>query len=554
MSRPPRQTSATRRRTSQSDRCELAPEGDRRRKLVAPIAESDRALVEACESYAHDALRATHTPGLSVALARGGRVIWSQAFGVAELQDQAPMTIDSTFPGGSFGKTLVAVAVMQLVEQGLVDLYAPARRYMPELPLANPLGEREITVYDLLTYRSGLALDIGDQSAEHERLADYISRALCTRTRVDYNAGAPRWIDKVGASYHYSSLGIAILGHLVAKANSEGLSFAEYVARHISDRLELDGTGYADDRTGSSSAELTDRRCCGYARFGPTLLPTPMLKPRAAIPNGLLTTPADYARVLLALLQPEFGEKILKPRTARLMITPQVEMTEMADRRGWWAGIGVEMTRLGCGDFSFGHGGVQPWGWWSLAAAFPEHDTVIAAFSNRWDMPRWYNPELETAPGLLVDFVRRWLTNDPGLRARGAPRHSWAWRASWVMGFSLAERTVAMLGADGAIDEADIESVCSQAVGLEGGPPALWDGDGFCAGVRTMLATTPTATGVRDCLASGEAPVTSAELPLVALALGQRGSLSLPHPYFARAAQEGQSETTHAMPLAVGRA
>jgi CubicO group peptidase (beta-lactamase class C family) len=517
----------------------------RSRVVIGPLDDDEEALISACEGYAAEALQATDTPGLSIALVRRGRLMWRQAFGMADIAARQQMTVETTFPGGSLGKTYVAIAILQLVERGVLELHEPVRRYVPDLALRNPLGEREITVYDLLTYRSGLAMDLADQALKPEPLAGYIGRALSDPRRREYSMGAPRWVEKVGAAYHYSSLGMAILGHVVERTNPAGLCFADYVAAHISRPLTLRRSGFPRDGR-PHSADLLASRCTGYARFGSVLFPTPELFPSATPANALITTPSDFALLLYALMNGGSldGGQIVEPDTARMMMTPQVRVSgapdagENRDRTSVWNGIGLELTRSGPQIASVGHGGVQPWGWSTLAAAFPSHGTAVVASCNRWDMPRWYNPPLEMPPGLVVDLIQKWLGGDHTVVGRPRASESWPWRISWVIGFALAERTVGLLGATKGLDEPGIERLASEATTLEGVPPEIWDADGFRAGARAMLRIPATVTGIRNYLESGDAPVTSAELPLIALHLGHRGRLGLPQPFFATATSE----------------
>jgi CubicO group peptidase (beta-lactamase class C family) len=100
-------------------------------------------------------MRQSGTPGLNVALARGGRIIWEAGFGFADVARKIPMTPATVMRSGSMGKTYTATAVMQLVERGVLGLHQPINTYLKGFKAVNPLGERDITVHDLLTHRSG---------------------------------------------------------------------------------------------------------------------------------------------------------------------------------------------------------------------------------------------------------------------------------------------------------------------------------------------------------------------------------------------------------------
>jgi hypothetical protein len=76
-------------------------------------------------------MKAAHVVGLSIALLDGDRTVWARGFGWADRARQVPVTENTLFHIGSSSKTMTAAAVMQLVEQGRVDLDAPLSRYVP---------------------------------------------------------------------------------------------------------------------------------------------------------------------------------------------------------------------------------------------------------------------------------------------------------------------------------------------------------------------------------------------------------------------------------------
>jgi len=91
-------------------------------------------------------------PGLQIAVVRNGKIVLLRAFGIADLQHSVPVTNKTVFPIYSCTKAFTGVAVMQLVEQGKVDLAAPISRYLEGLPPS----WQPITVRQLLTHVSGL--------------------------------------------------------------------------------------------------------------------------------------------------------------------------------------------------------------------------------------------------------------------------------------------------------------------------------------------------------------------------------------------------------------
>src|SRR6185295_19108991 len=117
---------------------------------------NEKALIAALKEDIPQILRLVGTPGLNLAIARRGQVIYEDGFGYADLERKIPMTAATVTHSGSMGKTYTATAVMQLVEQGVIGLDDPVNKYLKEFQIRNPLGDREITFRDLLTHRSGL--------------------------------------------------------------------------------------------------------------------------------------------------------------------------------------------------------------------------------------------------------------------------------------------------------------------------------------------------------------------------------------------------------------
>jgi CubicO group peptidase (beta-lactamase class C family) len=508
----------------------------RTRFVCSALSDEDDGLIEATRAYAQDALRVTRTPGLSLAVGRAGRLIWQEAIGMADLARGRAMTIDATWRAGSFSKTYVAVAVMQLAERGVIDLYAPVRSYLPELEILNPLGEREITAYDLLTFRSGLALDLADLGLEAVALDAHLAEAYRSGERPEYHHGLPRWTAKVGERYQYSNLGMATAGCLVERMNPDGLSFAGYVRERITQPLGLSSSAFPGSGAGARPpGELLERLSTGYAKFGPVMIPSPMLYAGASPAASLITTPGDQARLLLAFLGDGTldGCTLVEPKTARMMLTPQTEIAELIPRPGWWNGLGFEMQRLGKRDFNFGHGGAHQWGWYSYCAAFPQLDVAVVVSTNCWEVPRFYNPPAEIATGLITDFIARWLCENRATRSRPRDAGTWAWRASYAIGLMMVERTCGLHGMSAPLDPQVVQRMEDEAFVLAGAAQDFWDAGGFRAGAHDACELDLTPASITAFLASGRAPITSDDLPLLGLWFGRKASLSLPMSFFA---------------------
>jgi CubicO group peptidase (beta-lactamase class C family) len=98
-----------------------------------------------------------HIPGASAALIVGQEIVWQESFGLADLEQEIPVTEDTVFKLWSLAKPFTAVETMRLVEEGLIDLDAPLTTYVPDFTIQSRFPEGEtITIRHILAHHSGL--------------------------------------------------------------------------------------------------------------------------------------------------------------------------------------------------------------------------------------------------------------------------------------------------------------------------------------------------------------------------------------------------------------
>jgi CubicO group peptidase (beta-lactamase class C family) len=495
---------------------------------------TDDVLIAELHAFIPEVLRVTKTPGLTVAVARRGRVIYEAGFGYADLGTEVPMAPSSVFPAGSITKLYTAVAVMQLVERGRVDLHAPAAGYLDGLRLQNPLGEREVTVYDLLTHRSGLADEAIDcQTDLPGPVAAYLADAYATDRRREYHSFLSRWSAKVGERFQYSSLGIATLGRIVE--TSGGRSYPDYVHEQILAPLGMESSYFAtSEEAEACRSRLEPLVASGYGLFGSTLVPTLIVHAQGVPAAGLRTTAGDHARLLMALLNGGAlgAVRILSPDTVALMLTPQTASTTISQDGAMWQGLGVQTDRGHPGYF--GHLGAHPWGWYHDSRGYPALDAAVVVLTNRFDVSRWDNAPAEIAPGVIADFVASLMSSDARVSPADTQRASWGYKEAFMMGLLLAERTNGMLGITSEISDAELQRVAAGARPASR-PDDAWSPEGFEAGVRALRGASMTPRELASYMADLKTPILSAELSLMALRFGRRGRFPVPHRHFASA-------------------
>lgn len=185
--------------------------------------QDDRLLESRLEPIIEKTMRENRIPGLAIGVVKNGKLIYAKGFGIAQLNTSRAITPASLFHMASVTKLFVATAVMQLVEQGKVDLDAPLVKYLPYFKL-NDTRYRRITIRQMLNHTSGMP----DATNYNWDKPEYDDGAL-----ERYVRGLSRlpMIGDPGEKSRYSNIAFEVLGDMIAKVS--GMSFEDYVQRHI---------------------------------------------------------------------------------------------------------------------------------------------------------------------------------------------------------------------------------------------------------------------------------------------------------------------------------
>ncbi|MES2322565.1 MAG: serine hydrolase domain-containing protein [Pseudomonadota bacterium] len=154
------------------------------------------------DQYVESRLADHRVAGASLVLVQDGKLIHSRNFGQA--RRNVAMTSDTPFVIGSLSKAFTATAVLQLVDQGKVDLDAPIQRYVPEFTLADANAAAKVTVRHLLNQTSGLP-QTAPRAPQPATLSQHVAALHNTSL-----------VAEPGERHVYSSPNYQILGLLVA--------------------------------------------------------------------------------------------------------------------------------------------------------------------------------------------------------------------------------------------------------------------------------------------------------------------------------------------------
>ncbi len=241
---------------------------------------------QALDDYIEEQMHRLNIPGVSLAVIEGDQIVYRSGYGRERPGGQAPSPLTPFFIG-SLTKSFTALAAMQLVEAGQVELDTSVQRYLPWFRVADPQVSAQITVRHLLNQTSGLPYnfvlpDSDDRPEAAERQVRALSTLKITRP--------------VGSQCEYSNTNFDILGLIVEAASGE--SYPDYIQNHIFDPLEM-----RHSYTSRAKAK-PDGLARGHRHWFSFPFPAPDLPiPAGSLASGFLISCAeDMAHYLIAHL------------------------------------------------------------------------------------------------------------------------------------------------------------------------------------------------------------------------------------------------------------
>jgi CubicO group peptidase (beta-lactamase class C family) len=314
------------------------------------IGPSDPAELEAfLDDYFASVMENDHIAGAAIAVVKNGNLFFTKGYGYADIEKGIPVNPEETlFRIGSVGKMFTWTAVMQLVEQGKLDLDADINTYLDfHIPDTYP---QPITLKHLMTHTSGI---------EDRWLESLVSDASeLVPAREWLVANFPGRVRPPGEAAGYSNYNAMLAGYIVARVS--GKSYDQYIQEHIFDLL---GMVYSTARAQIPS-DLRPLASVGYTYADGAFQPFPdYFAQPAVVPSGFhMASVTDMARFMIAYLEngqysdeniPE--ARLLKERTAQQMLstlyTPDPRL------RGTAYGL-FDMSENG--QWTLGHEGYVP--------------------------------------------------------------------------------------------------------------------------------------------------------------------------------------------------
>jgi CubicO group peptidase (beta-lactamase class C family) len=312
-------------------------------------AQVDRAVLEE--------MKRQQLPAVTVAIAEDGRVVYSKAFGMADLENSVPATTETLIRTGSLAKPITAAAAMTLAEAGRLDLDAPVQKYCP----AFPEKPWPVTTRELLTHTSGI---------RHYKEGEIESTRHFRNMSDGFSIfAADPLLFQPGTKFSYTTYGYTVLGCVIEGASGE--KYYDYLREHILTPAGMTHT-FVDD-----AYAIIPHRARGYQKISGQLKNAGLMDSSYKIPGGgLVMTAEDFVRFAVALLD----GRIVKPQTLAAMWTP-TNLPSLQDGKPSPYGMGFGVLAVG-GGLNIAHGGSQQ-GTSTDMQIVPERRFAVAVFINQ---------------------------------------------------------------------------------------------------------------------------------------------------------------------------
>ncbi|TDR22588.1 serine hydrolase domain-containing protein [Marinicella litoralis] len=295
-------------------------------------------------------------PGGAALVVKDGKTIYRKAFGMANLELNVKMTPEHIFRVGSITKQFTAVAILQLVEAGKIDLDADITEYIKDYPTHG----HHISIKHLLNHTSGIKSYTGMSKWDHEvHKKDFTPSAL-----IDFFKNEPMDFAP-GEQFKYNNSGYILLGHIIELVSGE--SYADYIENHIFKPLNMNHSSYG------STSKIINNRAYGYAQADGEYKNADFLsmtQPYAA--GSLLSTVDDIHTWYKAIM----ADQVISQESRAM--AHQMGVLNNGEKIGY--GFGWNIGNLQGSPMIEHGGGIN--GFLTASLILPQENVFVAVFSN----------------------------------------------------------------------------------------------------------------------------------------------------------------------------
>lgn len=322
--------------------------------FVSAQQRDDRQLTAAFDKLLSEQFKSNET-GAAALVSKNGKIVYKKAFGLANVELNVPMQSDNVFRIGSITKQITAVAILQLMEQGKLNLQDEITKFIPDYPTQGT----KITIEHLLTHTSGIRnFSTIRDTVQFGRL-DQSPKQMINHFKNQPMRFAP------GTRWEYSNSGYFLLGYIIEQIT--GMSYAQYIEEKFFKPLGMNNSLYAND------IRIVKNRAAGYAKPDKVLENASFVSLTQPYAAGSVQSSVED---LFKWQQAVQSYKLIKKETldkawSRYILT---DGNPTSYGYGWRQGY-IQ------GSASLWHGGLIQ-GYMTMAMYLPEQDVFVTVLTN----------------------------------------------------------------------------------------------------------------------------------------------------------------------------
>ncbi|WP_165759109.1 serine hydrolase domain-containing protein [Niastella yeongjuensis] len=318
------------------------------------------AAIKKAEKFIDSLREKNKLPGISVCVGNKEKILWAEAFGFADLENNTPLSIYSKFRLGSVSKLLTSLAVGKLCQEGKLDLDAPVQQYVPDFPVKKyPVTSRQLAghISGIRHYRKDDPLTIPKEyKSVWEGLSIFKDDTL---------------LFKPGTNYEYSTYGYSLLSAVIEGAAH--MPFLSYMQDSIFVPFGMTHT------TADINDSIIPNRVRFYEQAGNKLVNAPLVNNSYKwAGGGFLSTPYDLVKMTMGLL----NQKVLQQKALQLLFTAQ----HLENGKNTNVGIAWRINTTKTGLTFIHHGGAIQGGR-TFVLFYPESGYTFAITANIMEAP-----------------------------------------------------------------------------------------------------------------------------------------------------------------------
>lgn len=354
------------------------------------------AQISNLDNYIQTEMELENIPGVAACVVKKGQVVWSGAYGWANIEEQIPVTTETLFTVASLSKLFVGTAIMQLYENGLIDLDADINNYLP-FNVINPYyPDIPLTTRLLLQHKSGLndpeseLFTLAVEGDSPIDLGEYLENFLTPGGNY-YNENYFSSEYEPGDNIWYSNIGFSLLGYIVESIS--GVAYHQFVQENIFDVLCMNNSGFFLSNINTEELAMpyyySNGEYIEYGYYGFPQYPAALLK----------TNIEELANFLIAYTQrgQMDGYQILNENSAEMLTPYSFEDDNLA----WWNGTLWTYTFHFPDDEVWFHGGYMN-GVRTRINYYPADSTGIIILTNGQGQYSYIENNLAS---LIADFM-----------------------------------------------------------------------------------------------------------------------------------------------------